>query len=55
MKVSLRAHSSDEYLRTLQAGKQELAELGWISAVPSADGFLAGKDSGSMLYVIRLA
>lgn len=36
-----RAHESAEYLRTLQAGKQELAELGWLTEAPSPDGFLA--------------
>lgn len=41
LKVSLRAHSSKDYLKLLQSGKQELAELGWLSDVPSPDGFLA--------------
>ncbi|GAC1422324.1 MAG: peptide ABC transporter substrate-binding protein [Actinomycetota bacterium] len=39
--VSLQAHDSASYLRLLQSGKQELAELGWLAEIPSADGFLA--------------
>jgi peptide/nickel transport system substrate-binding protein/oligopeptide transport system substrate-binding protein len=41
LRVSLRAHSSDEYLKLLQGGKQDVAELGWLSDVPSPDAFLA--------------
>ncbi|MGH2830303.1 MAG: peptide ABC transporter substrate-binding protein [Actinomycetota bacterium] len=36
-----RAHESSEYLRTLQAGRQELGEFGWFAEVPSPDPFLA--------------
>ncbi|HVL90623.1 MAG TPA: peptide ABC transporter substrate-binding protein [Actinomycetota bacterium] len=39
--VSLRAHESGAYLRLLESGQQELAELGWLAEVPSSDGFLA--------------
>lgn len=39
--VSLRAHNSADYLRVLQAGQHQIAELGWLSEVPSPDGFLA--------------
>ena len=41
LKVAFRAHTSAKYLQLLQAGKQELAELGWLTEVPSPDGFLA--------------
>lgn len=39
--VSLRAHNSADYLRVLQSGQHQLAELGWLAEVPSPDGFLA--------------
>jgi len=39
--ASLRAHSSAEYLKLLQKGGQDFAELGWVQNVPSPDGFLA--------------
>lgn len=39
--VSLRAHNSTDYLRVLQAGQHQLAELGWLAEVPTPDGFLA--------------
>jgi peptide/nickel transport system substrate-binding protein/oligopeptide transport system substrate-binding protein len=56
IKVSLRAHSSKEYLALLQSGKQELAELGWLSEVPSPDGFLAQQlKSGSPNNQTRFA
>jgi oligopeptide transport system substrate-binding protein len=41
LKISLRAHSSAEYKKLLASGKQEIAELGWFSDVPSPDAFLA--------------
>lgn len=41
LKVALRAHNSTDYLKLLQAGQHQLAELGWLSEVPSPDGFLA--------------
>ena len=41
LKVALRAHNSTDYLKLLEAGKHEIAELGWLSEVPSPDGFLA--------------
>lgn len=41
LRVSLRAHSSSEYLALLKSGKQDIAELGWLSDVPSPDQFLA--------------
>lgn len=39
--VALRAHSPTQYLRLLQNAGHDLAQLGWISDVPSPDGFLA--------------
>lgn len=41
LKVALRAHSAAEYKKLLADGKQEIAELGWFSDVPSPDPFLA--------------
>ncbi|MCA1831561.1 MAG: ABC transporter substrate-binding protein [Actinomycetota bacterium] len=41
LRVALRAHSSSDYLKLLQSGKQDVAELGWLSDVPSPDAFLA--------------
>jgi oligopeptide transport system substrate-binding protein len=41
LKVALRAHNSADYLRLLQAGGHQIAELGWLAEVPSPDGFLA--------------
>lgn len=41
LKAARRAHSSTEYQKFLQSGKQEIAELGWLAEVPSPDGFLA--------------
>jgi ABC-type oligopeptide transport system substrate-binding subunit len=41
LNVALRAHDSTEYLKLLEAGRHEIAELGWLSEVPSPDGFLA--------------
>jgi len=38
---SLRAHKSKDYLAFLQSGQDELAEYGWLTEVPSPDGFLA--------------
>ncbi len=39
--VALRAHNSTDYLKLLEAGGHEIAELGWLAEVPSPDGFLA--------------
>jgi peptide/nickel transport system substrate-binding protein/oligopeptide transport system substrate-binding protein len=39
--TSLRAHGAAEYLKLLQKGRQDFAELGWVQNVPSPDGFLA--------------
>jgi ABC-type transport system substrate-binding protein len=39
--VSLQAYSSDDYKKLLAAGKEDFAELGWFSNVPSPDPFLA--------------
>lgn len=39
--VKTRAHTSGAYLQLLQSGRQELSELGWLSDVPTPDGFLA--------------
>jgi ABC-type oligopeptide transport system substrate-binding subunit len=41
LKVALRAHNSTNYLKLLEAGQHEIAELGWLSEVPSPDGFLS--------------
>ncbi|MGH2725518.1 MAG: ABC transporter substrate-binding protein [Actinomycetota bacterium] len=41
LKAALRAHNSTDYLKLLQAGQHQIAELGWLSEVPSPDGFLA--------------
>ncbi len=41
LKVALRAHNSADYLKLLQAGQHQIAELGWLSEVPTPDGFLA--------------
>lgn len=41
LNVRLRSHASDAYLKLLESGQQELAELGWLAEVPSSDGFLA--------------
>lgn len=41
LKASTRAHGRDAYLRTLQSGKADLAQLGWLSDVATPDGFLA--------------
>ena len=41
LNVALRAHNSTAYLKLLEAGTHEIAELGWLAEVPSADGFLA--------------
>ncbi|MEX2556054.1 MAG: ABC transporter substrate-binding protein [Actinomycetota bacterium] len=41
LKVALRAHNSTDYLKLLQAGGHQIAELGWLAEVPSPDGFLA--------------
>jgi len=40
-KTALRAHDPAKYLALLQKHQQDLAELGWVSNVPSPDGFLA--------------
>jgi len=39
--VRLRAHTPDAYLRLLQKGDQDFAQLGWLADVPTPDGFLA--------------
>ena len=41
LNVALRAHNSADYLRLLENGQHEIAELGWLAEVPSPDGFLA--------------
>ncbi len=41
LRIALRAHSSAQYLTLLQSGKHDIAELGWLSDVPSPDAFLA--------------
>jgi oligopeptide transport system substrate-binding protein len=41
LNVALRAHNSGDYLKQLEAGQHEIAELGWLAEVPSPDGFLA--------------
>lgn len=41
LNVRLRSHASAAYLKLLEAGQQELAELGWLAEVSSPDGFLA--------------
>jgi peptide/nickel transport system substrate-binding protein/oligopeptide transport system substrate-binding protein len=41
VRASVRAHDSRAYLKLLRSGKQDLAELAWLSDVPSPDGFLA--------------
>jgi peptide/nickel transport system substrate-binding protein/oligopeptide transport system substrate-binding protein len=41
LRASLRSHKSKDYLAFLQSGQHELAEYGWLSEVPSPDGFLA--------------
>jgi oligopeptide transport system substrate-binding protein len=41
LNVALRAHNSTDYLKLLEAGQHEIAELGWLAEVPSPDGFLA--------------
>lgn len=41
VRASPRAHDSRAYLKLLQSGKQDLAELAWLSDVPSPDAFLA--------------
>ncbi len=41
LRVSVRAHSPAAYLKLLRSGKHEIAELGWLSDVPSPDPFLA--------------
>lgn len=39
--VTLRAHAPTAYLKVLQEGRHDLAQLGWIADVPTPDGFLA--------------
>lgn len=41
LKVAVRSHNSTDYLKLLQAGGHQIAELGWLAEVPSPDGFLA--------------
>ncbi|MFY9587990.1 MAG: ABC transporter substrate-binding protein [Actinomycetota bacterium] len=41
LRVALREHSSTDYLNLLERGQHEIAEYGWLSEVPSPDGFLA--------------
>jgi oligopeptide transport system substrate-binding protein len=41
LNVALRAHKSADYLKLLETGQHEIAELGWLAEVPSPDGFLA--------------
>lgn len=41
LRVALREHSSADYLALLERGGHEIAEYGWLSEVPSPDGFLA--------------
>jgi oligopeptide transport system substrate-binding protein len=41
LNVSRREYKSDDYLKLLEAGTHEIAELGWLAGVPSPDGFLA--------------
>jgi peptide/nickel transport system substrate-binding protein/oligopeptide transport system substrate-binding protein len=41
VRASLRAYDPRAYLELLRSGKQDLAELAWLSDVPSPDGFLA--------------
>lgn len=41
LRVALREHSSADYLNVLERGQHEIAEYGWLSEVPSPDGFLA--------------
>jgi ABC-type oligopeptide transport system substrate-binding subunit len=41
LNVALRGHNSTDYLKLLEAGQHEIAELGWLAEVPSPDGFLA--------------
>jgi oligopeptide transport system substrate-binding protein len=43
----LKPHTRREYLALLQAGKQDFAQLGWISDTPTPDGFLAEQLGGS--------
>lgn len=39
--VSLQSYTSDQYKKLLASGKEDFAELGWFSDVPSPDPFLA--------------
>ncbi|MFN2613795.1 MAG: ABC transporter substrate-binding protein, partial [Actinomycetota bacterium] len=39
--ASLRGHSADAYGAFLATGKQDLAQLGWLTDVPTPDGFVA--------------
>lgn len=41
LKVRLRSYGKAKYFRLLSKGTPDLAELGWISDVPTQDGFLA--------------
>jgi len=41
LRVSLQSYSSDQYKKLLASGKEDFAELGWFSDVPSPDPFLA--------------
>ncbi|MGZ4210144.1 MAG: ABC transporter substrate-binding protein [Actinomycetota bacterium] len=41
VQTALRAHNPDDYLKLLQSGGEDLAELGWVANTPSPDGFLA--------------
>jgi oligopeptide transport system substrate-binding protein len=40
-KTSLRAHGASEYRKFLNKHEQDFAQLGWVSDVPSPEGFLA--------------
>jgi peptide/nickel transport system substrate-binding protein/oligopeptide transport system substrate-binding protein len=40
LRVGLRAHQRRDYLDVLQTGRFDLAQLGWLSDVPSPDPFL---------------
>ena len=41
LNVATVGHKSEDYLKLLESGKHEIAELGWLADVPSPDGFLA--------------
>ncbi len=41
VRASLKAYTNSQYLKLLQAGKQDFAQLGWLAVVPTPDGFLA--------------